>query len=513
MQATVTGMNPILQVSDITKQFAGVRALNGVDLDLLPGEVHAIMGENGAGKSTLINIISGLIRPTSGTIRFRGAVVNFHGTMDAKRSGINTITQEFNLVPQLTVAENIFLGREPVRGPGLIDWKEIRQRAAKTLQDLGLRVSMNQRVEYLDVGDRQLIEIAKALLGDFRVIMMDEPTAALNAAEVDRLFEIIAALKQHGIAVLYVSHRLNEVFRIADRVTVLRDGLRVDTCPIANVSLDDVVTMMLGRELARQSLVAAEPVNESETKALSVRGLSIPGAARDISFDLAYGEVLGCAGLIGSGRFELTRVLFGLQPRSAGTVRVNGQLVELRSPHEAMRAGISMLAEDRKTEGIFPDLAVIENLMVNPADPRGVRLSPFVDFEGEQKEYQRLREVLSIKAYSPNQLIVKLSGGNQQKVMLGRALVSKSRILLLNEPTRGVDVGTKMEIHTIIRNLAREGYAILVSTSDVPELVAVSDRCLVLSAGRLQGVLVKEQLSEAEVTGLAIGRSSTEASA
>jgi len=500
-------MDPVLRVTHISKQFSGVQALKEVDLDLFPGEVHALMGENGAGKSTLINIISGLIRPTSGTIELRGERVQFQGALDAKRAGISTITQEFNLVPQLSVAENIFLGREPTGPGGLIDWKRVREQAAATLTELGLDVSMNQRVEYLDVGDRQLIEIAKALSAEFGVIMMDEPTAALNGAEVDRLFQIIATLKQRGVAVLYVSHRLNEVFRIADRITVFRDGSRVNTCPISSVSADDVVTMMLGRELAKAPLMQGEATGKRE--ALSVRGLAIPGAAHDISFDLSYGEVLGCAGLIGSGRFELTRALFGLESRSAGTVAVRGEPVGLHNPREAIRAGISMLAEDRKSEGIFPDLAVLENLVVNaPGARSGWR---FIDGRRERHEYEEMRGTLSIRAQSPRQSIVKLSGGNQQKVMLGRALVSGSRILVLNEPTRGVDVGTKMEIHALIRRLAQDGYAILVSSSDVPELVAVSDRCLVMSAGRIVGILAKAQITEAQITALAIGRGLMEA--
>ncbi len=498
-------MDSVLQAVKITKQFSGVRALNAVDFDLSPGEVHALMGENGAGKSTLINIFSGLIQPTSGAILLDGKPVQFGGALEARQAGISTITQEFNLVPQLTVAENIFLGREPVRPGGLIDWREVRRRAEETLRRLGLRVPLNQRVEYFDVGDRQLIEIAKALSSDFRVIMMDEPTAALNAAEVDRLFEIILSLKQHGVAVLYVSHRLNEVFRIADRITVLRDGARVGTRPLAGLSEDEVVAMMLGRALARQA-VASPAADRKKGTALAVRELSMPGAFHGISFDLSYGEVLGCAGLIGSGRFELMRCLFGLQQPSRGRIEIGGKPVTLRSPREATREGVSMLAEDRKTEGIFPDLAVLENLLIGVADTGGRRGGLLLDADYERKKYEEIRTLLSIRAYSPNQLITKLSGGNQQKVMIGRALASQARILLLNEPTRGVDVGTKAEIHALIRRLAGQGYAILVSSSDVPELVAVSDRCLVFSAGRLKGRLVKEQITEEAVTALAIGR-------
>ncbi|HTP27936.1 MAG TPA: sugar ABC transporter ATP-binding protein [Anaeromyxobacteraceae bacterium] len=498
-------MEPLLQVRSIRKNFEGVKALDGVDLSLFAGEVHALMGENGAGKSTLVNIVSGLLQPTSGTIAVGGRPVRLEGSQEARRVGISTITQEFNLVPELSVAENLFLGREPTRRSGLIDWKEMRSRSREVLARVGLKASLNQRVEYLDVADRQLVEIAKALSGDFRVMLMDEPTAALNAAEVDRLFEIIHGLRQHGTAVLYVSHRLNEVFRIADKVTVLRDGIRVGTRDLSGLTEDEVVTMMLGRALAAPA--ADQSRREIErTIALSVRDLRVPGALHGISFELDYGEVLGCAGLIGSGRAELTRTLFGLQPRSGGTIRVNGIDRALVGPREAVAAGMSLLAEDRKTEGIFPDLSVLENIMIDPPDEEGRRGRLLLNGARERRAYEESCTILNIKAQSPDQLIAKLSGGNQQKVMIGRALVGGTRILLLNEPTRGVDVGTKAEIHALVRRLAREGYAILLSSSDVPELVATCDRCLVLVAGILKGELRKPQLDEDSVTALAIGR-------
>src|ERR1700751_1919000 len=320
--------SPILRLTGISKQFPGVRALEGVDFQLFAGEVHALMGENGAGKSTLINIISGLLQPTSGQIHVGGQEVIFSNALQEQKAGISTITQEFNLVPQLTVAENIFLGREPRRRFGLLNWHEIRRRASEVRECLRLNVPLNQRVSYLSVGDRQLVEIAKALSMDFRIITMDEPTAALNATEVARLFEIIERLKHRGIAVLYVSHRLREIFQIADQVTVLRDGKKVDTRRREEVSEDDVVTMMLGRALKKEETSYAA-IKASENAALSVKNISVPGVLSDISFDLHGGEVMGCAGLIGSGRYELARALFGLEQISEGKIHINGQLARL----------------------------------------------------------------------------------------------------------------------------------------------------------------------------------------
>ena len=500
-QASGGSPEPLLSLTGISKQFPGVKALDSVDFDLFPGEVHALMGENGAGKSTLINIISGLLHPTAGKICLAGHEVAFASSMQAQKAGISTITQEFNLVPQLTVAENIFLGREPTRRIGLMDWREIKRRASEILRELGLNVPLGQRVSYLSVGDRQLVEIAKALSLQFRIITMDEPTAALNATEVARLFAIIEKLKQRRVAVLYVSHRLGEIFRIADRVTVLRDGKRVDTRPVEGLTENDVVTMMLGRALKKEALIyQASPA--AGKVALSIKSLSVPGFLSDISFDLRVGEVMGCAGLIGSGRYELTRTLFGLLRASGGTVEINGQILRVATPGDAIRRGIYMLPEERKVEGILPDLTVRENLLIS-AKRLFHRLSELlIDAKEEQNQYERMRKSLDIRASSSSQRITKLSGGNQQKVMLGRALTSESRILLLNEPTRGVDVGTRVEIHAAIRKLAEQGYAVIVSSTDIPELVSVSDRCLVLSRGRMNGLLDRTQINEDNITAL-----------
>jgi ribose transport system ATP-binding protein len=504
----ISHQKPILSLTGISKQFPGVKALDNIDFSLLAGEVHALMGENGAGKSTLINIISGLLQPTSGRICVAGEEVVFASAIQAQKAGISTITQEFNLVPQLTVAENIFLGREPTVPIGLLNWREIKSHASEVLNELGLNVPLGQRVSYLSVGDRQLVEIAKALSMEFRIITMDEPTAALNAAEVARLFEIIEKLKQRGIAVLYVSHRLREIFRIANRVTVLRDGKRVDTRRRDELTEDDVVTMMLGRALRKEATIY-QAIPLSEQAALSVKDITVPGFLTNVSFYLRVGEVMGCAGLVGSGRYELTRALFGLQQISGGEVEINGRPVVLNSTSDAIRHGIYMLPEERKVEGIFPDLTVRENLLIS-AKRLFRRLSELlINPREEEKQYQGMRNSLDIRASSSAQRITKLSGGNQQKVMLGRALLSDSRILLLNEPTRGVDVGTRVEIHAVIRKLAQSGYSIIVSSSDIPELVSVSDRCLVLSAGGTKGLLNRAQITEDNITALAIGQEIT----
>lgn len=496
---------PILRLTGISKQFPGLKALDNVDFNLFAGEVHALMGENGAGKSTLINIISGLLHPTSGKIWLGNEEVMFTSAIQAQKAGISTITQEFNLVPQLTVAENIFLGREPVLRSGLLDWRRIKRHASEVLTELGLKVPLGQRVSYLSVGDRQLVEIAKALSKDFRIIAMDEPTAALTAAEVARLFEIIEKLKRRGIAVLYVSHRLREIFRIADRVTVLRDGKRVGTRRLDELSEDGVVTMMLGRALKKDAAIYQQ-IPVSEKVALSLKSITVSGFVADVSFDLRVGEVIGCAGLVGSGRFELTRALFGLLRISGGTVTVNGQTVPLTSSRDAIRHGIYMLPEERKIEGIFPDLTVRENLLISAKRLFWRFSEMLINRREEEEQYQGIRNSLDIRASSSGQRIVKLSAGNQQKVMLGRALLSNTRILLLNEPTRGVDVGTRVEIHALIRKLAQSGYAIVISSSDIPELVSVSDRCLVLSAGRTSGLLDRAQINEDNIIALAIGQ-------
>jgi ABC-type sugar transport system ATPase subunit len=495
---------PILRAVDISKQFGGVRALDEVSLDLVAGEVHALVGENGAGKSTLIKVLGGLLQPTSGTVEVDGRAVVFENPLQSQAAGISVIWQEFNLVPQLTVAENIFLGHEPVLRSGLIDRRNMIVQAVAILDQLGVNISPTQRVEYLTVADKQLVEIAKALSHEFRVMIMDEPTAALNAGEVARLFTIIDSLRQRGTAVLYVSHRLNEIFRLAHRVTVFRDGRRVTTLPIAACTERSVIEMMLGRKIEEQVVKHQEPT-AGEAPVLSVRGLTRPGILENVSFDLRRGEIVGLAGLVGAGRAELMRILFGMVPHWNGEIRLNGRSVRFHGPGEALKAGVYMLPEDRRSEGLLPHLTVLENLVIGGVGENDAARGTFINRASERRSYDRIRAFLSIRARSPQDPVLSLSGGNQQKVLFGRALLGKCSVLLLNEPTRGVDVGAKMEIHRLITDLAQQGIAVLVSSSELPELLKLSDRCLVLSAGRLAGALVGDQISEDNIMACAMG--------
>lgn len=368
-------------------------------------------------------------------------------------------------------------------------------------------VPADERVEYLGVGDRQLVEIAKALSMDFQIIMMDEPTAALNGNETDSLFRMVEVLKRRGVAILYVSHRLNEIFQIADKVTVLRDGELVGSEPIGKLKQDDVVKMMLGRALEAE-VERSESARTGDLPALTVRGLSVQGTLRNVSLDMYFGEVLGLAGLIGSGRYALTQALFGLLPSEAKELKVSGVARIIDTPKKAMKLGLHLLPEDRKTEGILPDLSVLENILITAnAENSGIR-GFFVDGDDEFKRYQEAKNALSIKAHSPKQLVTTLSGGNQQKAMIGRALSRDARILLLNEPTRGVDVGTKVEIHSQIRELAKQGYAVLLSSSDIPEIVTVSDRCIVMGRGQVLGELSGKNVTEERVTAISVSNNS-----
>lgn len=484
----------ILTLSKLSKEFPGVRALDDVDFDLNRGEVHALIGENGAGKSTLIKVLGGLLQPTSGTIELRGEAVTFDDPLRSQAAGISIIAQEFDLVPQLTVAENIFLGHEPRRAVGFIDWPTARRRSAELLAELGLEVGPNERVEALSVADKQLVEIAKALSQDFEVVIMDEPTAALNSSEVDRLFDIVARLRERGVAIVYVSHRLSEIFRVADRVTVLRDGSVVGNESISSCDEDSLVSMMLGG-LVDQSLAERSEPAPAEKATFSVRNIAIPGVLEDVSFDVQPGEILGLAGLMGSGRAELLKALFGLQAASGGEVRVEDRPVTLKSPRQALEHGVFLLPEDRKAQGILPHLSSLENLLVGQLTG-GLKSSVLIDGRSELKEYEEVKEFLGIRAHSPAQPVVNLSGGNQQKILLGRALISGCRVLLLNEPTRGVDVGAKVEIYNGIRDLAERGVAVVVSSSEAPELVTLSHRCLVLSAGTIVKELRGQEITE-----------------
>jgi ABC-type sugar transport system ATPase subunit len=504
---------PILEAVSIFKSFPGVQALQDVDLALRPGQVHALVGENGAGKSTLIKIFAGLQKPTHGELRLNGHHVTFENPLESQSAGISVISQEFQLVPQLSIVENIFLGHEPRTRFQTIDWRQARKQSARLLERLGMDVAVDQPVETLSIADQQLIEIAKALARQFRVMIMDEPTASLNAAEVERLFRIVQELKSTGVAILYVSHRLKEIFTLADHVTVLRDGRRVASRPLAGCTEDELVTLMLGKKVEPLlSTHGEQGPSSAQSARLSVKRLVVPRAVHGINFEVKAGEILGVAGLMGSGRRELMRALFGLEEGVSGEVEVDGQRIHIASPGDALKAHVYMLTEDRKAEGIFPHLNVLENVVVLRL-PDDAVTRVFLNHQRERELYQHMRDFFGIRAYSPEQSITTLSGGNQQKALLGRSLVTDCRVLLLNEPTRGVDVGAKLEIYRAIRQVAAEGTAVVVSSSEAAELVHLSDRCLVLYGGHIVAELSREDLSEEMLVSAALGRTGKEVSA
>ena len=502
---TAAGAPPstgVLEAEGISKDFSGVPALSDVSLSLAAGEVHALVGENGAGKSTLINILGGLLQPSAGRLRMQGVEQRFAGPQASQGAGISVISQEFRLVPQLTVAENIFLGHEPRRA-GLVDRRRAREMTRDPLRELGLDISPDRKIASLTVGDQQLVEIARALTRDFRVLIMDEPTAALSEVEVERLLTLVERLRDRGTAVLYVSHRLPEVFRVSDRITVLRDGHLVANLRTADSDIDEVVTHMLGRRLEPQTRAAAITAAASAgDSALQVTALRCKGLVAPVDLLVAPGEVLGIAGLVGSGRTELMRALFGVIPASFDHFDVRGQAVRVKDPSAAISQGIFMLSEDRKTEGIVPQLSVLDNTVLAQRSWGRFILNRTKDKDA----YASMKSRMRIRASSPGLPITSLSGGNQQKALLGRALLSDCKVLLLNEPTRGVDIGAKVDIYTLIRDLAKSGVGVIVSSSEAAELAAVVDRCLTLYAGTVVGELSGDRITENDIVAGILGQ-------
>jgi len=490
--------SPLLALRAVGKSFLGVRVLDGVDLDVVPGEVHAVVGENGAGKSTLMKIVSGGYAPDEGTVEFAGAPRRFGGPRDAQRAGIGIVHQEFNLLPERTVAENVYLGHEPVRR-GLVDRKAMRDRTAELLASIGEgSLPPGSRVGQLGVARQQIVEIVKALALDARLLIMDEPTAALADHEVERLYALVRRLQQRGIGVLYVSHRLQEVFDLAGRITVLKDGRRVTTLTAADTDPDRLVRHMVGRDLSSYYPDRAAP-GESGAVRLTVRNGG-NRKLRDVDLRLRAGEVLGVGGLQGSGRSTLARALCGATPFTTGEVTLDGEPFRPRSPRAAMRAGIAYVTEDRKGEGIVAGGSVLDNALL-------ASRAVLPAWRGRAARTVRVRELLAavdVRAAAEDQEIRFLSGGNQQKVVLARLLLLAPGILLFDEPTRGIDVGAKSAIHDLIRRLARDGAAVLMISSDLPELLGMSDRIVVLHDGRIAGEL-PAGAAEEDVLTLALG--------
>ncbi|WP_338580129.1 L-arabinose ABC transporter ATP-binding protein AraG [Pseudomonas sp. ML2-2023-6] len=489
-----------LQFSGIGKQFPGVQALADISFIAHPGQVHALMGENGAGKSTLLKILGGAYQPSSGHLQIGEQSLTFKSTAESIASGVAVIHQELHLVPEMTVAENLFLGHLPARF-GLINRRVLRQQALDLLKGLADEIDPQEKVARLSLGQRQLIEIAKALSRGAHVIAFDEPTSSLSAREIDRLMAIITRLRDEGKVVLYVSHRMEEVFRICDAVTVFKDGRYVRTFEqMSDLSHDQLVTCMVGRDI--QDIYDYRPREHGEV-ALKVQGLLGPGLREPVSFEVRKGEILGLFGLVGAGRTELLRLLSGLTPCRAGSLELQGRELRLRSPRDAIDAGVLLCPEDRKKEGIIPLASVAENINISA---RGAHSSLGCLLHGgwERSNADKQIKALKVKTPSAAQKIMYLSGGNQQKAILGRWLSMPMKVLLLDEPTRGIDIGAKAEIYQIIHALAASGIAVIVVSSDLMEVMGISDRILVLCEGRVCGELPRDQANESNLLQMAL---------
>src|SRR5215218_4978352 len=493
----------MLEMRGITKRFPGVTALDRVDFELERGEVHVILGENGAGKSTLIKMLSGAYQPDEGEILLDGRSVHVSSATVAQSVGISTIYQEFNLVPQLTVAENIFLGRQPRRLGLVVDRRRMNSDARKLLESIEVRVDPDVLVSNLGVAQRQMVEIAKALSLNARILIMDEPTASMSGQEVERLFEIVRGLKEEEVAMIFISHHLEEVSEIGDRVTVLRDGKVVDRVP-ASTKHSELVRMMVGRSVEAQFPRRRPELGEV---LLEVKNLSREGVLEDVSFSLRAGEVVGVAGIVGAGRTELARAIFGADPGDAGEVWVERRRMERGDPREAKRRGMGFVTEDRQGQGIVPPLSVAENLGLASLK-RNTHVG-LVNRREQRKQARKMIEDLNIRTPGPEQEIRFLSGGNQQKTVIGKWLLADTKVLIMDEPTRGIDVGAKVEIYELMNELTENGAGILMISSDLPEVLGMSDRILVMSGGRITGELSVEEANGENVMELATQGSET----
>jgi len=493
--------NVILQVRNIEKSFPGVKALDRINFSVKRGTVHALCGENGAGKSTLMKIINGLYKPDAGEILINGRVVEIHSAMQARMLGISMINQELNFVPEMTVAENFVIGNWPTAKSGRVNWRYIRQRAKQLLEEADLPYGLDVKLKELSISDIQLLEIAKATAYNADIIIMDEPTSAISDKEIAVLFGKIDELRRQGTSIIYISHKLDEVFEIADEITVMRDGQIVETGPIDKFDKSTVIALMVGRELSQNYPKEEVPLGK---ELLRVEGLTSSGAFDSISLSVRAGEIVGLAGLVGAGRTEVLRALFGLNPYQAGEIWIDGRSLRVRSPEDSIAHGLIMLSEDRRRYGIIPVRSVKENVTIT-------RLEEFI-YGGRWrrlKEIERVEELctrMNVKTPSINTDISALSGGNQQKVVLAKWMIQDPKVLLLDEPTRGIDVGAKYEIHKLMITLAKEGKGILMVSSELPELVGMCDRIYVMAEGKIRGELRRDQFSQEAIMHLAVGQ-------
>ncbi|TGA93687.1 sugar ABC transporter ATP-binding protein [Streptomyces sp. MZ04] len=492
---------PVLAVQGLSKSFGAVRALHDVSLELYAGEAHALAGENGAGKSTLIKTLAGVHRPDAGGLSLDGRPVVFHGPGDARDAGVAVIYQEPTLFPDLSVAENIFMGRQPRRSLGRVDHKAVHAAAGALFKRLAVDLDPEQPARGLSIADQQIVEIAKALSFDARVLIMDEPTAALTGSEVARLFGVVRALREQGAAVLFISHRIEEIFELCQRVTTLRDGALIASEPLEGVTEDDLVRRMVGRDL--DELYPKQDTRVGEV-ALSVRRLTREGVFTDVSFDVRRGEIVGLAGLVGAGRSEVARAVFGVDRWDAGTVEVQGRALVNGAPSTAMAAGLALVPEDRRAQGLVMNMSIERNIGLTGLRTtvrgglmdRGAERSRSLDWAVRlQVKYARIADAVGT-----------LSGGNQQKVVLAKWLATRPQVLIVDEPTRGIDVGTKAEVHRLLSELAADGVAVLMISSDLPEILGMADRVLVMHEGRLTAEIPRARATEETVMAAATGR-------
>ncbi|PXW19254.1 MULTISPECIES: sugar ABC transporter ATP-binding protein [Pantoea] len=487
-----------LEAEGISKFFPGVKALDNVSLRVRPGTVHALMGENGAGKSTLMKCLIGMYRPDKGTIKIKGEPVQFQDTMDALRSGISMIHQELNLVPYMTVAENIWLGREPIKF-GFVDHARLNQKTQELLNRLNIRLKADRMVGELSIASQQMVEIAKAVSWDSDIVIMDEPTSALTETEVAHLFTIIRDLREQGKAIIYISHKMDEIFNITDEVSIFRDGSWIASDQTAKYTRQSLITQMVGRELTQLFPKFNSAIGE---EVLTVRNLTCKDRFTDVSFSVRRGEILGVAGLVGAGRSEVMESLFGMESFDSGEILIDGVPVTIDSPSTAIEKGMAFLTEDRKKSGLFLVLSVMENMsIVNMPEYSGK--SGFVSHVKMAQDCMEQIRRLNIKTPTMDQIINNLSGGNQQKVLIARWLLAQPKILILDEPTRGIDVGAKAEIYRLISELANRGVAIIMVSSELPEILGMSDRVMVMHGGRITGILDKEEADQETILSLA----------
>ncbi|MCT8263213.1 ribose ABC transporter ATP-binding protein RbsA [Proteus terrae] len=494
-------MEPLLELKDIDKSFPGVKALSGATLRIYPGRVMALVGENGAGKSTLMKVLTGIYKKDAGEVIYQGESCAFNGPKSSQEAGIGIIHQELNLIPELTIAENIFLGREFTRAFGAIDWKKMYAEADKLLARLNLAYSSHRLVSELSIGDQQMVEIAKVLSFGSKVIIMDEPTDALTDTETESLFSVIRELRDQGCGIVYISHRLKEIFEICDDVTVLRDGQFIGEKPVASLKEDTLIEMMVGRKLEDQYPRINIPQGKAKLNVINLSGEDV----HDVSFSLHESEILGISGLMGAGRTELMKIIYGALPKTNGTVELDGKPCQIKKPAEGLEQGIVYISEDRKRDGLVLGMSVKENMSLTALRyfSRGMGV---LNHKEEQLTVGDFIKLFNIKTPSMDQTIGFLSGGNQQKVAIARGLMTRPKVLILDEPTRGVDVGAKKEIYQLINKFKQEGLSIILISSEMPEVMGMSDRILVMHEGRISGEFSAHNVTQEMLMAAAVGK-------